>query len=401
MKHLICVACFLLFAADASAREIPDTWPEWLRDAMAREAKPRKAKEFSMADDTISGEVRGKFVEKPSLNDNYWYFATDIKADSEFMCWIFPEAIDTASSTAAIIDNLINMNAESLGGVGVKSLYYQDVYNHEGSPVMALEWVWSSAPEENRQIGFAKVRTALVGDSSLICAHTTVGYRDTFAEAFDHLLANIKIPRARSPYYETLHSVSINDTTVGFARASMTEDAEGDTEIRTINAMMMPVDEANLTTTDGTTLEFSEPNGQLINQYYTTAENGNIVVNAQLGFAEGAWQVTGTVQGKEIEMTIDDSTEVASSLGQLLQVRDMMKAGEEGAIDFPMWLADVDPTAFSTVQVELTGSDTGKMTLGPMVFDAKLDEHGNLERGVAELGGMTMSLEKAWEQGAP
>ena len=111
MKFLISVVCLLLIAPSAFAREIPESWPEWLRDAMMREESTSTTRKFSIADDTISGVVKGRFVEKPSLNNNYWFFSTNIKADSEFMCWVFPEGIDSAASTAAIVDNLISMNA--------------------------------------------------------------------------------------------------------------------------------------------------------------------------------------------------------------------------------------------------------------------------------------------------
>jgi hypothetical protein len=345
--------------------------------------------------------VKGKFVEKPSLNDNFWYFTTDIKAESEFMCWIFPGGVDSAASTTAIVDNLINMNSEALGGVGVKSLYYHNVYSHEGSPILALEWVYNTASEENKQIGFAKIRTALIGESSLICGHTSVGYRETFADAFDHLVENIAMQRDRDPYYETLHTVSINDTPVGFARVSMFEDADGDTEIRTTDATMMPVDESNLSTTDGSSVEFSFSNGQLINQYVTSVENGNVVINAQLEHGEESWVVTGTAQGKAIEVPIDSDVAVASSLGQLLQIREMMRSGEGESVDFAMWIPDVDPTVLSTVEVALTEGNRGTLALGPLVFDAELDEHGNLERGVTDIGGIAMEMTKVWERGAP
>lgn len=401
MKQQISIVFLLLFASSAFAREVPAEWPEWLREAMVRESSTKTTRKFSVADDTISGVVKGRYTEKPTLNGNFWYFATDIKADSEFMCWIFPEAIDSASSTVAIADNLINMNAEALGGVHVKNLYYQEVSNYEGSPVLALEWVYTTAAEENRQIGLVKVRTALVGASSVICGHASVGYRETFEQAFDHLMANLVVERNQDPYYETLHSVSINETPVGFARVWMTRDADGDTEIRTTDAMLMAVDDSNVSTSDGLSIEYSFPNGELINQFVFSSENGSLVIDAEIGFQEEQWVVTGTLQGKAIEAPIDSDIALTSTLGQLQRIREMMKAEEAGVADLVMWLPDVDPTALSTVEVAITDSEQGKLTLGPMVFDAEFDRHGDLKRGAADLGGMAMEITKVWEQGAP
>ena len=400
MKQLFSVACLLLIAANAFAREIPAEWPEWLREAMMRESTTKTTETFSVADDRVSGVVKGKFTEKPTLNGNFWYFATDIEAASELMCWIFPDGVDSAASTTAIADNLISLNAEASGGVHAKSLYHQSVTNYAGSPVLALEWVYTTAAEENRQIGLVKVRTALVGTSSVICGHTSIGYRQTFEQAFDHLLANLVVQRDQDPYYQSLHSVTINDTPVGFARIWMTEDADGDTEIRTTDAMLMPVDESNVSATDGSSLEFSFPNGELINQYVSSSENGNVVLNVQIGFQEENWIVTGTLQGKAIEVPIDSDVALASTLGQLLQVRELMAAEEAGAIDLTAWLPDVDPTVLSTVEVAITEGAKGTMALGPMVFDAEFDRHGDLQRGAADLGGMVMEITKVWEQGA-
>lgn len=401
MKQLICIVCLLLTASNAFAREIPAEWPEWLREAMVRESTTEKTSKFSVADDRISGVVKGKFTEEPSLNGDFWYFATDIKAGSEFMCWVFPEAVDSASATTAIADNLINMNAEAHGGVHAKNLYHQEVSNYEGSPVLALEWVYTTAEEENRQVGFIKVRTALVEASSVICGHASVGYRETFEQAFDHLMANLVVQRDQDPYYETLHSVSINNTPVGFARVWMTEDPDGDTEIRTTDAMLMAVDESNVSTSDGLSIEYSLPSGDLINQYISSFENGSPVLQAQIRFEEENWAVTGTLQGKEIQAPIDSDVALISTLGQLLWVREMMRAEEAGTVDLNMWLPDVNPIALSTVEIAITESDKGKLTLGPMVFDAEFDLHGDLKRGATDLGGMAMEITKVWEQGAP
>ncbi len=400
MKLLFSAACLLLFASNALAREVPAEWPEWLREAMIREATTKKTSDFSIADDRISGEVKGKFTEKPALNDNFWYFSTDIKADSDLSCWIFPQAIDSAASTAAIADSLISINAEELGGVGVKSLYHQEVSNYEGSPVLALEWVYTTGPEGNTQIGFVKVRTALVGTTSVICGHSSVGYRETFEQAFDHLLENLVVPRDQDPYYQALHSVSINGTPVGFARVWMTEDEAGDTEIRTTDATLVAVDESNVSTSDGSNVEFSFPNGELINQYVSSSENGSLVMNVQADFVEESWLVTGTLQGKAVEVPVAGNVALTSTLGQLLRVRDMIAAEEAGAADLTVWLPDIDPTVLSTVGVEITEGGKGKLALGPMVFDAEFDRHGDLKRGATDLGGMVMEITKVWEQGA-
>ena len=55
MKQLLSVACLLLFASSAFAREIPAEWPEWLQEAMKREETTKKTSDFSIADDRISG----------------------------------------------------------------------------------------------------------------------------------------------------------------------------------------------------------------------------------------------------------------------------------------------------------------------------------------------------------
>lgn len=401
MKRLMCIACLLLNAYSASAQEVPSEWPEWLRETMMRESSVRSTKKFSVADDRVSGVVKGKFTEKPSLNGDNWFFATDIKADSEFMCWIFPEAVDSASTTAEIADNLISLNAEGLGEVHAKSLYHREVTHLEGVPIIALEWVYTMGPQESIKIGFVKVRTALVEESSIVCAHTSVGYRETFEQTFNHLITNIEVRRDRAFYYEALHVVSVSDRPVGFSRARMIEDAEGDTEIRTTDAMIVPVDGSNVSTSDGVTIEYSFPNGDLINQYTFSSENGNLVVDAQIGFQEGRWVVSGTLQGKELLVPIQDNMVLSSSLGNIQRVRELMNDEETASIELNMWMPDIDPTALSTIEIALDDHEKGKVTIGPMVIDAEFDQHGDLKRGLTDLGGSAMVVSKVWERGAP
>lgn len=366
-----------------------------------RESSVRSAKEFSVADDRVSGVVKGNFTEKPSLNGNTWFFATDIKAESEFMCWIFPEAVDSASSTVGIADNLISLSAEDHGEVHAKTLYHQEVTHVEGVPIVALEWVYTMGPQENIKIGFVKVRTALVEESSIVCAHTSVGFRETFEQTFNHLITNIEVRRDRASYYEALHILSVSDRRVGFARARMIEDADGDTEIRTTDALMVPVDGSNVSTSDGVTVEYSLPNGDLINQYTFSNENGNLVVDAEIGFQEGGWVVSGVLQGKELMVPIEDDIVLYSSLGQMQRVRELMDDEEAASIGLTMWLPDIDPTALSTVEIAMDDGEKGKVTIGPVVIDAEFDQHGDLKHGLTDLGGSAMVISKVWERGAP
>lgn len=60
----------------------------------------------------------------------------------------------------------------------------------EGTQILALEWMFPAGIQEGKQIGFARARSAHFGQPSMTCAHSNLGYREIFAEAFNDLVTN-------------------------------------------------------------------------------------------------------------------------------------------------------------------------------------------------------------------
>ncbi|MEM7099648.1 MAG: hypothetical protein AAF541_15385 [Pseudomonadota bacterium] len=401
MIRLLTVILSLCIGMHVCAREVPEDWPAWLKDAMERESSTKAKAKFKIADEQISGRTKGKLIDKPQRIDDSWYFAFDVKAESEISCWVFPESVNTAASTVSIADNLIALQAEQNGGLNSQSIYTQDVYLIGSAPAMSLEWLVNMGGDHERKIGMIKVRSALVGDSSVICENTSVGYRDTFATSFEYLVNNLRVQRGADPYYESIHVLSLNDIAVGFSRATLSKDQDGDTVVSTIEATLVPVDATNVATSDSTTTEYSYPSGELINQYAYEVENNSVVVEAHMQFKEDGWVVSGTFQGKELEEQIRTEGTVWSSLGELQRTQSLVRSGKAGNLSIDMWIPGIDPLAMTSAEVSIGEDRTGMLVTGPITFAAEFDEFGDLQSGTGNVAGTLMKIESVYQSGSP
>ena len=180
----------------------------------------------------------------------------------------------------------------------------------------------------------------------------------------------------------------------------MTEDADGDTEISAIEAMLIPVNATTLSATDSDSFSYSYPDGEMINEQVYASENGNTLIDAQLRPNEEGWTVQGIAQGKEIDVTIETSETLYSLLGQLKKTQEIVQSGDTGSVEFHIWLPSVDPVALTTALVDVKEDKKGTVSTGPLVLQAEFDDHGDTARANMDMGGLNMQIYKVWEQGS-
>lgn len=402
---LVSVGMQFWVAPVASAAEVAEQ-PGWFKEAMAREKKVRRTSKLKLPNDILSGRMPGKFEDKPVKADGSWYFSSNIGTEAPFECAFFEEPLDVAYATDLLANNVIESMTEAVGPLQAKELVAASVDHVEGLPVLSLEWIYSVGPEDSAQVGLAKVRSTPIGDTTLLCSHNELGYRSTFERAFETLVASAKGVEPEPAYYEALYIQSVNDQPIGFVQTTFKQDADGDTQAVVVDASLIPVDSQTLSTSDSTSVDYSTPQGELINALSSSSENGELVVNLELRpvEAEGAeqrWSVTGEFQGKPLDMTIDSAVAPISELGNVLATADLQRSTDRNSVTMTAWLPDVDPTSFLPVDLTLNESDRskGQMEMSGIDMQMTLDRSGNVVDGVGDMGPARFAMKRVWERG--
>jgi hypothetical protein len=348
-RHLLPAVLGALLLATTAARAAEtmpmDNWPEWVREAMQAEVRRLKFRSVETPDDSISSKLPGKTATPEALDDG-WYFVSDIKAESPLECYLFTSSRDLAALTDAIAEANIEAVGQQ-GSVSNRQFYYADAGEVAGMPYLALEWLYTIQTDTQTMVGFTKVRAASKGEKAFVCAHNYLGYRDSFARAFETFVANAEVADdTPAPFYEEIARVDMNAPGASVSYVSYTADDDGDIRVYLAEASLTAVDAATITTSDSYTITYSLPDGELINAYSITAENEEISANLSLNRDDaGDWVSGGTLQGKELAYVIDGNQQPSSEWQQLAMARDLF-AGSDDVATTHVWLPTLDPTQF-------------------------------------------------------
>lgn len=409
--RVVALSAALIFAVSvplANAQETPaaDAWPEWLREAMEKESGLfLRTRKITVGDKLFKSRLVGKQMSDPQAIDGGWYVATNIGTASPLECWIFTESVDPATMAANIADVSMQATAEANGALGERNVYYVDAGAYNAAPYLALEWMYTVGEAPDSRVGLAKVRVAMQNDVTLACAHNFLGYRQTFARAFEQFVRFAEVRGDKpSHYYQEVMLQTIGDQPVGVSRSTFTHDGDGDTEIKIVESSLIPVDASNLHVSDTWRSGFSHPDGTLINQNVAKSENGEVTMALALDPRDsGTWQVSGTFHGKEIDEKLDGAIQPQSELGQMLAVQELLADEQGNELTMDIWLPDADPTRFLQAGIELQDGRRedrfASLTLGPMSIAAQFDSSGSLLNGTMQAGAAEMRIERIWASG--
>lgn len=391
--------------AAAPAPEIPDEWPAWLKEAMTTERKKRKRTKPATVGD-LQVQVLGKVMEGERMEGST-YFAIDIGADVPASCWVYSQPQYLATTVKLMTDELLAQNAKANDTpIKQRIVYYNDFGVLEDMPYMANEWLWVIERNGETNIGLLKVRAAQKDDTLFVCSHDQLGYRETFAALFEQVVRSATWPHDyEAPYLRGVHTFTVAGRPAGVAWHEMRLDEDGDTVTRVEMAMALQVDEFTLSTSDSQELTYSTPDGEVINAYSESAENGEVTTSLNLRADEsGNWNVTGRLQGKEVAFDLGNEVQPLSILGESLTMSALLKDNSRTAAKIPVWVTGADPSTFITADFTLgkRGKKTsqGAYAVGPIAIEGEYDhETGSMLSGSMSMAGINMRMDRVYFAG--
>lgn len=394
-------------APNVQAQEATGAWPEWLQEAMAKESRKLRSKKVSVGDGFLNSRLAGKPLGDPQAIDGGWYLSSNIGTASPLECWVFSTTVDPATMAANIANVSIQASEQANGPLGNRSIHFVDAGTYDNAPYLALEWFYTVGEAPKALAGLAKVRVATVDGTTLACAHNFLGYRESFAKAFEEFVREADLPGSEpSHHYEEVIVQKIGDQPIGVSHSTFTRDEEGDTAILIVESLLIPVDGSTLSTSDTWHSSFSRADGTLINQVTAKSENGALTMRLSLDpLDNGDWLVSGIFQGKEINEEISGAAQPMSEIGQMRAVQSLLADAERSSVTLDVWVPDADPTQFLQAGVSLDADRRddgyGNLTLGPLAIVAQFDVTGSLMSGRMRAGAAEMLLERVLANGTP
>ena len=400
--RILLAAWILSWAAGVHADE-----PQWLTEARAREGKIGEPKQFKSKDNWLKGRVPGKVKGAVEKVEESYSIEVDFGGESPAYCELIPDGFDMADMVRRTLELTMEEVAQSQGKVQTRTLEYADAGAIGNLPYLKARWIYAVNDGKETRLGALKQFVALKGGHGLYCAHLDIGYVKTF-DAVTHSLAESleMATAAAAPYYQEIAVTTFGGMKTGVAIMTLEKDADGDTKIEEITAMMLPAPGGVLHTQDSIHKEWVRPDASLINAAHFVSENGDLNVSVGLKPVDDVWVIEGELKGKEVSFKLPADSQPGTWMAQALGIRKML-AGENpvGAEhSIPMWLA-VDPAKLTDAKTKVltkkgANDFTARAVAGALEAAVVIDKSGTISTADLQVGAQKIRIERIYVSGS-
>ena len=400
--RILLAAWVLSFAVGTYAAE-----PQWLTDARAREGKIGSPKDFKSKDNWLKGSVPGKVKGAVEKVDESYSIEVDFGGDSSTYCEVIPDGFDMADMLRRTLDLTLEEVSQTQGKIQTRTLEYADAGAIGNLPFLKTHWLYTVNDGKETRLGQLKQFVTLKEGHGLYCAHLDIGFVKTFDAITRSLAETLDTDTAAAaPYYQEISVATFGAMKTGVAIMTLEKDADGDTKIEEITAMLVAGPGGVLHTQDAIHKEWVRPDASLINAAHFISENGELNVSVGLKPVDDNWVVEGELQGKEVSLKMPADSQPGTWMAQALGIRKML-AGENpvGAEhSIPMWLA-VDPNKLTDTRTKVLAKSgandfAARAVAGAMEATVVLDKSGTISSADMQVGAQKVSLQRIYVNGS-
>jgi hypothetical protein len=276
-----------------------------------------------------------------------------------------------------------------------------------GNPFVAVDWMYRVRTEQGLRAGQVKHLVASKEGRGLYCHHNEVGYTQTFRRIVGSLLESLEYrgPKRPEPYFSEVSTMSVRGRRVGVEYTTLVRDADRDVRIDTRTALLLPVTSDTLQVSDTIGIEFSRPDGTLINQVHVESANGELVSHLKLDPVPGGWSVEGTFQGKPLSTRIEAEDAPSSWLGDAFALRETLAEKGSGAeITRARWVPEADPTRLVDQTLSIgrpvdPQRFAARLAVAGLEADLVVDREGSVTAGKMDMGVAAVDFERVYSGG--
>ena len=265
-----------------------------------------------------------------------------------------------------------------------------------------MDLLYSLGSGDSKVTGILKGLSAQTGPNLQICLHNEVGYQQAFFDVFASFVEAFQQNENSQSFFEPIYKMTLNDIPVGYSKEKYIVDKDGDIEITSQSALLLPVNHSSIARSDSVSRSWSNPDGSLINALSYSVENSQLSSNFTLIYDEG-WLVEGELQGKPVKQKLEYDGWFLSGFGSYLETARLMATKEKSA-EFPMWIPEADPTSKLDVTLKKildNPKQNFEIKMGPIVMNFLANDKGGFKQGSLKQGPLMLSLELIQVSGEP
>jgi hypothetical protein len=400
------LALLWLFAPAAGAAEGE---PAWLVAARAREGTLAEPQRVVAGDGAVSFSVPARVVRPVSFAEGSYELGLDIGSKVPVSCEILTDTTDLANFLAATSTVLFDNITANLGGqIQARAVERIDAGAANGAPYLTLDWAMVIRTGEEARLGIVKQAVGERDGHVVYCAHDDIGYATAFRAVFTGILESLAVAKPPpAPRYRSIYLLATAGQPLGLQVNTLVTDGDGDLKMTSQASLLVPVD-GGLTTIEEALVEWSRPDGALINAAYVLQEGAQTTTRLGLAEADGRWFIDGTQRGSAVRQELAAGDRPSSLLPGSRALRDLAGGDEpEGrSLTLRLWAASVEPARLVDVTTRLAalvdgGGIAATQSLGTMEVDMVIERAtGDTLRATLPIASQKIDLTRLHTVGA-
>jgi hypothetical protein len=403
----ISIWLLLLVAQQTLAAE-----PQWLTDARAREGKLEALREIHSTDGWFSAQLPVAVVGRIDKVQGSYTVEFSVGSDTTATCEIYPETKDPAALIRVVAQKVFpEVIEKAQGKVERRAIEVLNADQFGTTPYLALNWLYRVNDGKEARVGSFKQYAADKENHGIYCQHIDIGYVHTFETVVRALIESLefhdKTP-AQKPFYSELSVASLRGLRVGYSMVTLVHDADGDVKAENRSAMLLPVTPDTVQSFDSSHVEWTHPDGSMINAAHIVSVNDVLDMNLGLTSKKGVWHVQGEFKTKKIDQNLESQTLPSSWLSESLQRRAWLGGNSSAPREnvSSEWIS-ADPVHFTESRDVLLeqppqiGAAHFRNTTAGIVSDITADAStGQLLKAVVPVANQTITMERIDTQGS-
>lgn len=398
------VGLALLSALVAPARA--QETPKWLTDAKARESRLAEPVGVTSEDGWLQAKIPGAVKHKVTFEDGGYSLSITLGGDTTVSCEVMRGSRDLAAFLSQSADIAFEQIQKVNGTVEARALEASDAGAVGPHPFLFLQWLYRADHAGEKRVGALKQYIAALDSAVVYCLHDDLGYAKTFESVAQALTADLRTGGEPAPqaHFREVSVVSVDGMRVGLAATRMTKDAEGDTKVVNMTALLLQAAPGKLVSMDASDVQWVRPDGSLINAVQARSSNGKLSEDMSLKRDDDLWRASGTINGKQIDVelaaTPSSYVMLARARRQLMAQANPAGASADGLAWSALDLTRLLPSRATVLAPVSADRFSVREELGGVAMEAVLDKQtGTMVSAKMPLGPRTMNVERVYRHG--
>lgn len=387
-----------------AAQEQPESEPETpaaekvdIKASFAREISTLKASPTSgagpRARPLAAGEVTVERIEGATR------YLIPLGTEASVTCLALDEVEDAGARLGSVLDGAKEK-------VSLRKVAPEPSRVVKEAPVVGLQATYTTGTGKTILFGHLKAAYHMRLGAAGFCLHDEVGYAKTFRQVADSFFDTLEVSSQDDATYHEVQFITVNDAPGGYSMTRLIPGQQGGSVFFKFDFLMLQRSDAEMHFSDSAQVLTLDKDGAVSRAQYFEGENGRSTLDIELEREKGAkYAYSGELHGKKLQGTASTKTPKGWS-GPTIEARELkrrLKEGKPFTWVVETYKPEVNPTRFEEYSVSRTAKDGPRdvyVKAKQFEIAGNVDEAGLMEKGAANVGPVTLLLERAFIRGS-